>query len=59
MKWINKLLDKWAIQRFKRIAVENLTITEKQVNVKKGKRRYTLLVFITPAGEVVFNINRY
>jgi hypothetical protein len=72
IKKINEWLDDFAINRFKklmpkeiitslyRLVVErDLNITTKEINVKKGKRRYTLLVIKNKNLETVYNIGRH
>ena len=45
---------------YKKIAMDNLKIAEKQVNVKKGDRRYyTLLIFKDSNLQTIFNIGRH
>ena len=70
-KWIQTKIDAYVIKRFKALLPKNL-ITElyrkiakndlqldiKEVNVKKGKRRYTLLVVKDRNCKTVFNIGR-
>lgn len=38
---------------------ENFILNTKQINVKKGKRKYTLLVMETKDGQVKFNLGRH
>jgi len=44
---------------YRRQAKDNLNIKTKIVKVKKGKRRYDLLFFETPEGQLCFNLGRH
>jgi hypothetical protein len=47
------------INMYIRVAKKNLVIKEKIINVKKGKRRYTLLVIKTAKNKTIFNLQRH
>ena len=70
--WIKSKLDQWAIERFTmlmpkklitdlyiKIATKDLKLEERVINVKKGSRRYTLLILKDRNGETVFNLGRH
>jgi len=71
-KWFHKKIDNYVIKRFKAIlpagvitelyrmvVKRDLLIDIRQVNVKKGKRKYTLLIVKDRKLETVFNLGRY
>ena len=71
-QFIKTKLDSFAIKRFKTlapiglitqlyktIAKNNLDITTQEVNVKKGKRRYTLLIAKDKECKTTFNLGRH
>jgi len=51
---IEQLFEKQVPKKFR-------IVNQKEVNVKKGKRRYTLLITETnnPAAKVIWNLNRH
>lgn len=70
--WFQAKIDKYVIKRFatilpkplikslyRQIAESDLQITTKEVQVKKGKRKYTLLVVKDKNLQTVFNLGRY
>ena len=69
---IKSRIDRYVVQRFqalapkaiiqdlyKRIATGDLVLTEKVINVKKGRRRYTLIIAKDRNLQTVFNIGRH
>lgn len=70
--YIQSKIDKYVIRRFQQlmptalitalykiIATNNLTLTEKIIEVKKGKIRYTLLVIKDKDCQTIFNLGRH
>lgn len=49
----------WIKKVYRKFVRESFTITEKIVNVKKGKRRYTLLFVEHPGGKIRYNLGRH
>ncbi len=47
------------INLYRAIAQKELLIEEREINVKKGKRRYTLLILKDKNLETVYNLGRY
>ena len=69
---IQERIDRYVVKRFqalapkviiqqlyKRNATGDLLLTEKIINVKKGRRRYTLIVVKDRNLQTVFNIGRH
>jgi hypothetical protein len=69
---IQEKIDRYVVKRFqalapssivqalyKRQAIDQLQLTEKIINVKKGKRRYTLIVCKDRNLQTIFNIGRH
>ena len=44
---------------YRRVARDNLKIRAEIVKVKKGTRRYDLMFFETPKGDLKFNLGRH
>lgn len=44
---------------YRQIAKENLILKDTLVNVKKGKKKYDLLIFEEPGGCMKFNLGRH
>jgi hypothetical protein len=44
---------------YRRMANENLKIKTEIIKVKKGNRRYDLMFFETPSGNLRFNLGRH
>ena len=60
MKRLRKLFEKWIRKQYQKIRCkEGFLITSKEVNVKKGKRRYTILIFETNQQKVRINLGRH
>jgi hypothetical protein len=70
--YIQSKIDKYVVKRFqqifpkelirslyRRIAEDELQITTKEIEVKKGKIRYTLLVIKDKGLKTVFNLGRH
>jgi hypothetical protein len=54
-----KQLEPCIKELYRRMACENLNIKAEIVKVKKGKRRYDLMFFETPEGNIKFNLGRH
>ena len=60
MEKIKQFYRKTITNLYLKIARKDLLVEERQVNVKKGKRRYTLFISKEPNGlETVFNLGRH
>jgi hypothetical protein len=60
MKIIKKFYEKTITNLYLKIAKKELLVEDRQVNVKKGKRRYTLFISKEPNKlETVFNLGRH
>jgi len=47
------------INQFYKIVTKNLVVTVMEVNVKKGTRKYDLVIITTPKGELIYNLGRH
>lgn len=60
IKLIKKKLDLFCIKWYKSIRrKQEFILKVKEINVKKGKRRYTLLIIETKQGNIRINLGRY
>lgn len=44
---------------YRKLANEDLKLRTEIVQVKKGKKRYSLLIMVTPQGKLRFNLGRH
>lgn len=50
---------RWIKEKYYTMFREEFTVTEKVVNVKKGKRKYSLMFIHTPDRQIKVNLGRY
>lgn len=57
---LKKLYENWIKKQYRKIRrKEVFVITYGEINVKKGKRKYTLIIFETAKQKVKINIGRH